>query len=86
MLAAAAFIILLPLCLFSGSLFVGIVNTISVLRKGQNVSFTYIVESLGSLVAGVIITFICFTFLPDRYIALALFILLVAEKPMVKQT
>jgi spermidine synthase len=77
-LAATAFIILLPLCLFSGSLFVGIVNSISVLRKGHNVSFTYIVESLGSLVAGVIITFICFTFLADRYIALVLFILMVA--------
>ncbi len=77
-LAATAFIILLPLCLFSGSLFVGIVNSISIIRKGQNVSFTYIVESLGSLAAGLLITFICFTFLPDRYIALALFILLVA--------
>jgi spermidine synthase len=76
-MGATALLSLFILCLFSGGLFVGIVQTISHYGRITSLSFAYVIESLGSLAGGVLITFVCLTFIPDRYIALGLFVLIV---------
>ena len=76
-LAGTTLIALFLLCLFSGGLFVGIVKAVTEVKRGKSVAYVYTVESLGALIAGLLITFICFTLVEDRYIALALFVLLV---------
>ncbi|NIP44610.1 MAG: hypothetical protein GWO41_13080 [candidate division Zixibacteria bacterium] len=77
-MAATAVLSLIILCLFSGALFVGIVQTVSAYSRITSLSFVYVVESLGSLAGGVLLTFICLTLIPDRYTALLLFLLIVA--------
>ena len=75
-LAGTALIALFLLCLFSGGLFVGIVKAVTEVKRGKSVAYVYTVESLGALTVGVLITFVCLTLVEDRYIALALFLLL----------
>jgi len=76
-LAGTAFLALFFLCLFSGGLFVGIVKSVTESKPEKSVAYVYTVESLGAMIAGVLITFICFTLIEDRYIVLILFLLLV---------
>jgi len=76
-LAGTAFFTLFFLCLFSGGLFVGIVKSVTESKRDKSVAYVYTVESLGALLAGILITFICFTLIEDRYIVLILFLLLV---------
>lgn len=75
-LAGTAFLALFFLCLFSGGLFVGVVKSLTESKHDKSVAYVYTVESLGALIAGVLITFICFTLIEDRYIVLLLFLLL----------
>jgi spermidine synthase len=76
-LAGTAMIALLPVCFFSGCLFVGIVKQVSLQKKDISLPFVYVVESVGALISGVLITLVCTISLEDRYIVLALFLLLV---------
>ncbi len=76
-MAATSVLSLIILCLFSGALFVGVVGTVSAYSRITSLSFVYVVESLGSLAGGVLLTFICLTLISDRYTALVIFLLII---------
>ncbi len=75
-LGASAFIVLFILCIFSGALFVGIVESVSWHTNRTSLPIVYVIESLGALASGLLMTIAFTLIIPDRYIALGLFLLL----------
>ncbi|MCX6150663.1 MAG: fused MFS/spermidine synthase [Ignavibacteriales bacterium] len=59
----SSFILLLPYCLLSGFLFTLLAGTVSGLNKSNLISKVYSIESIGSIIGGIIFNFILIFFL-----------------------